>query len=363
MELQSSIGTSAYIIIKVAAAKNKLINKNQFLELASSENIEQYKEKLVEIEKDISSTVVESSKDLEKTLYQIFFNYASTLIKYSPKDCQYVLINYIQKYEIENLKNLLIGKLVNIDYGTINERLFYEIEEILHTEKLIKTAMKVSTIEEMIYLYRATEYHDILHEIETRYRRTKEVFFIYAYLDRYFVDNLGSSLPVHKYMDPSNESFFVGLIIGTLVDFYNISTIMRAAFHEFTWEEVEILLTSSNSFYKVKMNDLKNLYEISRDNERCYEAFKKICLRYPSGQKYVDIIEKKILLHSLKKFYFNIRAYHSKLMKIKNLFDIGNILMFLMEKETEIQNLVTIFEGIKNDIPRKELENYLIYKV
>lgn len=362
MSITELIDDYSYILVKISAAKAKMVSYEQMMKLIESRDMSEFKNILSNIEQDISPSLINSSKDLEKSFHGIFFDYLETLIKNSPRECQEFLLKYLQKYELENLKDLVVGKLIGIDANTIRERIFLKVEDILHTTEIIEDAIKMDSLKEVIFLYRKTQYHELLHELESRYEATGELFFIYALLDRFYIQDFNNLLHEHAKWR-SIEKKIARFFIGTLTDSYNLNIVLRGINHDFQWGEIELLLVDGKHAYVIGEDKLQDLYKIGKNKDEIFKKVKNYLENYTYSQKALKVLKKSMLIHSIRTFYHNLTIAYFNTLKFKSGHELSEVIAFMIRKEVEIDNLVTIMEGVKNNYDRDKLKKYLIKEV
>lgn len=350
-----------YVLVKIAAAKGVLINNRQFLELVESKNLDEFKSKLASVQKDLSAEVIHGSKDLEVSCRNVFFNYILKIVQNCPFTCQTFVMNYLQKYQIENIKIVLAGKIANIDEMTLRERINFQVEAIFHMENLIRDALHVGKFEDVIFIYSRTPYHEILREIQKRYEATKEIFFIYALLDRFYIRSLYKTIEDNRWSQ--QELDVIKIYAGTMADFYNLSMVLRGINNNFEWNEVEVLLTGLNETFKIKHDDLKAIHRIGKDSVKVADELKALGKLYPGGSTFTFSIDPAHVINSLKKFYYNVQLSYLRKRLLNEGYEFAEIISFILRKEAEIDNIITILEGIKTDTDRETLKEYLIIQV
>lgn len=362
MEIQEYIDTYAYVLVRIAAAKAKAVTLDDMNNLIGCSSIESFKQALAEIDEDITIDILNSSKDLEKTLHQVFFKYAAIIIKNSPRECQEFMVKYMQKYEVENLKDIVVAKLVSLDSQSIREGIYYQVEDMLKTTRNLENALNAENLDELIYWYRKTPYHGILHEIQDRYNKTHEIFFVYAFLDKFYIDDFNLLLDQHSRWN-RGAGKIIKFFVGKFTDFYNLSTTIRAIDYNFTWDELELLLSIHENERLVSKQSIKELFSIGPNMHGLTRKLKEIVKAYQLGQNLTGIISEDRLIHSLKNFYFCLYRAFTHSLKFKQDHELCDVIMFIIKKEIEIDNLVTIFEGIKNNYERKKLKKYIIQEI
>ncbi len=358
MAIVEHIDDYSYVMVRVVAARGKIIRAEQLADLIKCTSLEEFKQKLAGFQSELSAEAINSSKDLEHTLQDTFFKYINLIIYNAPHECQEFVTQYIEKYVIDNLKTLVVGKILNMNEKDLNERINFPIERIMKTEGLITEAVKHANLEKMLYLYKSTKYGLMLKDLVSQYTKTKEIFFIYALLDRYYIDNLNSMLIHHVHWSNIDKDF-ARIFVGTLTDFYNIVCAFRGQVNGFSQAEIRIIRTSAQFEYKVHEDDFNRIYSQGPDREKIVGVLKDILSRYPGGGGYVGLISSERIMSSLRHFFYNIFLRQERLLRFEPGHELGEVLAFLLEKEAEIDNLITIFEGVKNNIEPQKINSVL----
>nr|MDO8118352.1 V-type ATPase subunit [Candidatus Sigynarchaeota archaeon] len=354
----------AYVSVKVVSAKSKLLKPHHVLELLSAGTVTEFISRFTTMQKTLNELVpeqVHNSTDLERTLRDAFFKYMVMLVNHSPEECAGLLIQYLQKYEIENLKTLLASKIVNLDATALRDGLYFQVEAMLHSDKIIRGAMNAQTLEEIIYLYRKTSYHDVLHDVETRYKKTNELFFVYAILDRFYIENLSRYYQAHEHAFKNHAIF--ERFIGLLIDVYNITMVVRSVNHGFEWREAEILLVPDNAASKVGIKQLHGLHEIGPDPEGMERKIRSIIGSHAWTKPYTSLIIQERIGHSLKSYLY-VSLLKACQIPIRNdsstaESSLARVLSFVIRKEMEIENILTIFKGVQHGFDVNMIKKYL----
>ncbi len=369
MESSQHFNDYAYVSVKLAAARTKLIKPQQMSDLLNSGNMTEFMSRMMnaqKISREFSTDAIINSNNLEKTLRDVFFQYMAMFVNHSPAECALLLVMYLQKYEVENLKNLVVSKLVNLDAATLRNNLFLQVETILRTEKVLGVAINAKNLEELIYIYRKTRYHDILHDVEIRYKNTNEIFFVYAILDRFYFETLRRYFDDHpRTRDRDDE--FLRRFIGLLIDVYNITMVLRGVNFDFDWRETEFLLVPNKSVSKVSVELLSEMHEIGQDPERMESKIKTAVENHSWAKKFARLITHERLGHSMKSFQFNalLKMFHHVIRTDSSTSQskFAAILSFMIRKEMEIENIMTIYKGIRNGFASSVIKNYLIDEI
>ncbi len=345
-------------MVRITAARGKLIRAEQLTDLSKCTSIEEFKLKLVGFQSDTSADIMNSSKDLERTFHDVFFKYINLIIYNAPHECQEFVIQYVEKYAIDNLKTLIVGKILDMNEKDLKERIFFPIEQIMKTEALIAEAVKHAKMENVLYLYKHTKYGELLKDIVSQYEKTREIFFIYALLDKYYIENLNLMLIYHAHWSRSNKDF-IRIFVGTFTDFYNLVCAIRGQINGLNQAETRIIRVNAQFEYKVYYDDFTRLYSQGSDREKIVNVLKDILRRYPCGNEFVDLLSPDRIMTSLRQFYHNVLIKQVRLHRFEPGHELGEVIAFLLEKEAEIDNLITIFEGVKNNIEPQTIKSNL----
>jgi len=349
----------AYVLVKATAAKSKLLKPAQLQDLLQAGSVQEFKSRFASIQRDISVDEIENSSDLEATFHDIFFRYMATLFKMAPYELQVLLGAYLQRYEVENLKNLLVSKIVTIEPDTFMTRQYQQVDKILHLSEIARNALQVKTIKEVVFLYQRTKYGEVLREIESRYEKTKEIFFIYALLDKFYIDELRGTSSTSEQLLGTQE-YAISNFTGVLVDMYNVTIVLRGFQTHLEWDEIEVFLTAPVDMFKVSKDDLKAIFDAAGDRQKTADLLLSLSKRYSGGAKFVARIDPDLGLISIDHFFRRVSLAY---LNYDQGSEIGVVMSFVVQKEIEVENLVTIYEGIKQEFDRDELKRLLLLEV
>lgn len=361
MAIEQRIDDYSYIIVRVNAARAKLLRAEQLDDLAKSPTTEEFKQKLATYYRDLTADAINNSKDLENTLYDALFKYLNLILYNAPHECQEFLVQYIEKYAFMNLKTLLIGKILKKEPREIKERIYHPIERLLKTDGIMDDALKATSMEGVIYQYKRTRYGQIMKDIMSQYSKNQEIFFIYSGFDKAYIENLNMLLLFHEHWSHARNEF-LRIFIGTLTDFFNLVTCIRAQLNHFDWQEIKRITTPVQLYYKVFFNDFEQLFALKEDTVKIIDTLKKIALRYPEGYRFTNYLSPDKIMVGLRQFYYNVLLSDIRRHRFESGNELADIIAFMVEKEAEIENLITIFEGIKNQADLGFIQNFLKIK-
>lgn len=276
MHLLQRVYVYGYSNARTKAMKSLLIPESKIRELIAVPSIHEiieilegtaYRSELIEL-----STNYKEGDLVERALSKNLSKICSKLLEITPSVGKGVLSNILKRFEIHNLKSILVGKSLEYSKEEI-ERLIINIGQF-DKEFLLKL-LELSTLEEIVNSLANTEYKFLLNFIQ-EYKETHDPLPLLNSIDMYYYQVLSESGWL-------TDEKGVWSLIDAEVNTKNIINLLRAKHNRLGKEETKKLIISGGSIlpsiYKVlekeKMEDvvkeLKNTYDLSE----AYEKYKK----------------------------------------------------------------------------------------
>ncbi len=335
---------------RVKTLMSKMLNDKDYdelLQMSSIQNIYNYlyeKTDYTEHLEKISGQEIHRLK-FERTLKKSFLNDYNVILLYLSGPARLFFKYLFNKFKIEDLKLLLRTILIEHDEDYLKENLIYlGVCPGISINKLTQ----IKSYKDLLNVFDNTDYYDILHRFEERYKRDKNLFPIEMSLDfRYFTE-LGRRA---KRLN-SDDYRVVRDLLGTQIDLLNINWIYRIKrFYDLNQEE--ILNYTLPYHYRLSEEDLK---ELSRLND-AEDIFTYLVgtsynmLFPPDRQDRTILFEEYFLSYLFKK---------AKKSILNGNFNIGIVSGYLFLKEYEIKDIITIIEGVRYQLNSEEIKKYLI---
>ncbi len=216
------IPSYAYTYVKIGYLKMIIMDEPALKKLRSIENFEEFLEFIKPYYPDmkIEAPTVE---EVESKLYNIFIKVIGKIMLYSPDDMRHFLRTFLLKYEIYNIKQIIIGTIVGLSKEERKENVNFTVEEYLDNEEFIEKLLELYSLEEIEYFMRKTRYYEVIREGLLYFRNNHEIFVLDAFLDQLYYRNL----VYIGHSTSKEERNAINLFVDYAVEVYNLSTIYR----------------------------------------------------------------------------------------------------------------------------------------
>ncbi len=161
--------------------------------------------------------------EIEKELYKIYIKLIGRILSYSPSSIRYFLKDYLLKYEIQNIQQIIVGTIIGMNAEEKRQNTNLIVHEYLDNEKFINDLIKMSNFEEIQLYLRNTKYNAPIREGILYFRNTNEIFVLEAFLDQLYYKNLSRS----KKALNDIEIGMIGMFSKYVTELYNINLIYR----------------------------------------------------------------------------------------------------------------------------------------
>lgn len=319
---------------RVRARRGKLFDEKQLSEIVEADTLDEVKNYLRGVPE--YAEYVEKYP-LEKALDTQLAETHDLLARIAPDDIQETFDILLSKWDISNLKSIIIAKEAGLTREETENLLipFGELKD--SSDKLLDA----KNIEEVVNALEGTEYAQVLEDAIPEYQKMGMLLPLEAALDKNYLNNL-----VRSVANPADDnSKLLQSYIGTLVDTTNLKIILRAKVDGLKYEEIQSYMISSG--YQIREWKLKELME-SEDVEGVVSSLE--------GTKYAHILSESMpdytgtgsIAPLEAALDANVRKTANTISKKKPI-GVGPIIGFLSKKETEVRNLKIIARGKVED--------------
>ena len=315
---------------RVRARKGRLFTEKQFSELTESQNVEEVKNYLrgfPDYAKYIDKYPIE--KALDAQLAETY----DLLARISPDNSKAAFKFLLKKWDIENIKSLIIAKKVGLNQDETLD-LIVPFGEL--TDRL-DTLVDADDVGEIINSLEGTEYPQILENAVPVYEETGLLLPLEASMDKYLLENLLRTVATPE----DDNRAFLHQYVGKIVDTSNIKIIIRAKADGLKYDDIEPYMISDG--YQIREWKLKDMME-SEDVPGVISSLEGT----DYAQALSDALNEYNEKGSIAVFETSLDKYVNEAAKdiaLKNQFGIGPMIGFLNRKEKEIKNLKIIVRG------------------
>ncbi len=319
-----------YTFIKIGSLKQLIIDDNTLEKLKDINEIEGFINFIESFYPDLNIKE-DTIEEIEKALFHFFFKLIGDLISISPLNMRRFLKDFLVKYEIMNIKQIILGMIIGLSNEEISKNVNFLIEEYLENTDFIKKIIEVKTLEEVQLHMKPTKYSKVIREGFLYFKNYNEIFVLEAFLDQLYYENL---LKRERILD-KKEKNMISLFNSLNTEIYNINTIYRGIINKIDKKLLTQFIINNNHF--LKTDHIENLL----NQETLNDFFSKIndYLGTIHELKYkFDILELEHPIWALERLYKNYYFTKSRL-EINDIesLTIFRILELIIKKEKEIK--------------------------
>lgn len=333
---------------KIKTKKGHILNSKdwkKFIECNSIEQLENMLKNNIEIGKAFEGAKVSSSRriNLETVIIKLRKIEIENMLHYFSESYKDFLKNFLLEEEIHDL-SLIIRmlsrgeSLKNIDERFIHSNLYTS----LNFDELVAS----KTVEQLIDKLNGSIYYEGLKSLTVEDALNREFHVemkLYAALYKAMyesADKLGK-----------DDKGAAEELIGLRIDLLNIQWIYRAL-----------------KYYKISPEEMF-IYSLEGGKDIGYKELKSLCYS-KSTDEFINMVDRY-----LKHDFFNdlnsaeidingvVDSYMYNYLRSRHYTGIGTAISFIYLLNIVINDLTSIIEGIRYDVPREELKGYMVYKI
>ncbi|UCD02007.1 MAG: V-type ATPase subunit [Promethearchaeota archaeon] len=322
----------AYTLIKITFLKQLIMDE---IAIQKLEDITEIKQFIESIGVFYPGLVIESYKieDIEKALFHTYIKLIGRIIYISPETMRLFLRNYLMKYEIMNIKRIILGTILGMSVDEKSSMVNMLVEKYLDNTDFIKELIEITSLEEIQAFMKPTIYNKIIREGILYFRKTNEIFVLESFLDQFYYKNLRNEI---KFLT-KKEKIMISPFINYISEIYNMRLIYRGIKNNIEKNLLKQLLIDNYLFLnKTKLNDLMNL----KDKDEFIDVITQhlSTIKELKSSLITSSLDQEHFIWSIEKLYLN---YYFKLLEIKSddieFQAIYKILEVLIKKDKEIR--------------------------
>lgn len=336
----------SHLSAKISAMKGKMLNEADYQAMMSKHNVSEVATYLKSETYYQNAFQTLNEKDvhrayLEVLLYRAEISDALKISKYLKGNDKELYRYVYRKQEIEDIKNMLrilhMGKqLKEIDRKSLFISKFSKID--------FNEALKSKNIQELVESVKGTNFYEILAPFVLGENHI-DLFSAEMALDMYYYTKLVSSI---ESILSGQDLEVVRTIFGVEADIKNILLIYRGKKYFETYKELPYRYLIPLA-YKLKKDEIRKLVEAHDEQEvmdLIAETFYgKVLGSDPKNWEYESL-----------KFMLKIQNRNVKLDR----FSLAPVIGYIVLKDMEINNIISIIEGIRYQVSPEEIRKQLI---
>ncbi|MHA1435997.1 MAG: V-type ATPase subunit [Promethearchaeota archaeon] len=212
----------AYTYVKLGFLKRLIIDDNVLKQLNNIKDIKQF---ISIIKPYFPDTIFKefTIEEIEKALIDFFIKLIGKIIFFSPENMRIFLRDYLIKFEIFNVKRIILGSILGMSMKEKSKKIHFIVEKYLNNTDFINLLIEKSTLKEIQLLMKGTKYDNAVREGILYFRNYNEIFVLNAFLDQIYYRNLAYRIRRYNV----NERLIIEPYISSITEIYNINIIYR----------------------------------------------------------------------------------------------------------------------------------------
>ncbi len=266
-------------------------------------------------------------------LYHNYIKMVGKIMLYSPSNMKTFLKFYLLKFEIINIKQIIIGSILGLKTKKKKKMVNFLVEEYLDNTEFIEDLLKITSLDEIQLFMKKTRYNIPISEGISYFKNYREIFVLEAFLDKFYYENMIVQLNNLR----TEEKKIIEPFVKYKTEIYNINVIYRGLKNGIEKELISqfiidfyLFLDMSKINYLLNIEDSNVLISLIEDYIKNINELKRLYKE--------NVINKEHLIDSIEEIY--LRYYF---VKIKfslgeiDLITIFRILELIIKKEKEIR--------------------------
>ena len=272
-------------------------------------------------------------EEIERALFHTYIKIIGRIISYSPLSMRTFLKNFLLKYEVMNVKRIILGTILGMSTSDKSSLVNKLVETYLENTGFINDLLEISSLDEIQLFMRNSKYYESIREGILYFKRTNETFVLEAFLDRLYYENLHDEL---KSLRPK-EKKMISLYVKYITEIYNLNILYRGIKNNIDRNLLSQFLVTNYLFLDETItNELLNLKSVDSFIIRLTQhlsstkEMKLPLLRSPIKEKHlIWEIEKLYLDYFFKSFEIKVDDIEYK--------TVFRIIEVLIKKDKEIR--------------------------
>ncbi|MFX1326989.1 MAG: V-type ATPase subunit [Promethearchaeota archaeon] len=277
----------------------------------------------------VSSYTIE---EIEKQLFHTYIKLIGKILYISPRNMRIFLKNYLIKYEITNIKRIILGTILSMSIPDKSILVNKLVEKYLDNIEFIDELIEAPSLDQIQLRMKTTKYNRAIREGILYFKNTNEIFVLEAFLDQFYYENLNKEISKLS----TTERNIISLYLKYISEIYNLNLIHRGIKNNIEKKLLSQFLVNTYLFFT--KYDILNLLDLTDVNDfilNINQHFTQTKETRPLLLKFS--LDKDHLLWSIEKLYlkhfFNRLVIHIENIDYQAIF---KILEVLIKKDKEI---------------------------
>ncbi len=340
------------VLAKIGAERSQLINETKLRTLTETKNFTELTAQLRETSHQQQIAKISpplTSRKLERAFNENLIETYIKMIKNVPKNISTFLRLFLLRVEVENIKLLIKAANANLSSEQKLDRIYFSAENYLKRRGTLEETGKAPDLRRTVSSLKSTEYALALKEGMVSYEEEGSTACFDVLLDKHFYEKLFDAyqqLPgkekshAYPYVSLENDGF----VLLTLLRGKNLQ-------YDPNWLRLAVPAKKFNL-----SNEAVEAIAVATD----FDSAIKITLESHYGHFFAKGSPEETLANAAKAFNKAL-LLHAKESRFTEIFNIGAVLAFLTQKQTEVQNLIAISLGVEAGLKPEDIQQKLLF--
>lgn len=206
-------------------------------------------------------------EEIEKAIYHIYIKLIGRILLLSPDNLRNFLRVYLLRYEIMNVKFLILGAIVGMRVHEKEININFLVEKYLENTNFINNLISIQNLEEIQLYMKGTRYERAVKEGILYFNNTNEIFVLESSLDRIYYESLirekrfynkKEKLILHTFIDFTTEIYNINMIFRGIINNINKDLLAQFIIHNYLFLDNQKIL---ELLYQKNTEDFISLIE------------------------------------------------------------------------------------------------------
>jgi len=299
------------------------------------EDIDKIEQLIEYIERFYPGLTIESYtiETIERALFHTYIKLIGRIIMNSPRTMRLFLKNYLTKYEIMNIKQIVLGTILRLNINEKSKFVNKLVEKYLNNTEFINGLLEITSLDQIQLYMKPTKYNRAIREGILYFKNTKEIFVLEAFLDKLYYEIMAKEV---KFLN-LKEKIMISFYVNYISEIYNLNIIHRGIKNNIDRNLLSQFLV--NNYMFLNKNSLNELLNLTNIND-FVTSLSEFLIRNKEIRSYLlqSPLKGKHLFWEIEKLYqdYFFKTFHEKIDDIEYQ-SIFRIMELLIKKDKEIK--------------------------
>ncbi len=338
---------------KLGAERGKLLAENKIKALSESKNISDvvsqlrdtaYQEQISHLETPITG------RKLERAYFENLIETYLKIMKYAPERANRYLNIYLKRLEAENVKTLVRTAQANLPTEQRLAKLYLSVEKYYGNTERVEEAAKAQNISQVVAVFKGTQYGPALATGLKSYEETGSTISMDISIDTLFYEELCTAFKRLPRVERRHAKFYASLELDSFI----LLTLLRGK--NLNYDPNWLRIAVPKCFFRLDKKQVEAI--VSALN---YEAAFKVVQESAYAKYFEHKASPVETLAAAEKTFKRTILAHAEKSRIREIFNVGAILIFITLKEAEVHNLTALSLGIEAGLKPEVIRNQLLF--